>query len=117
MIVPLQYAVPANGLTVGAPSSYYWWGVGGAAGTKFRANGTAVVEAGWLSGLSPVLFGSNLPIRDVVRYMRPYLTTRFSANPGTQTFGVIVGLWGMNKAVFPNITTTWQVFGPPANAT
>jgi len=111
---------PANYGFGGRTSSAYYWAGQANNGVKFANFGTNPVEAGWLSGLTgpQALGASNLPIRDVIRYMRPNSVTRFGVAPSI-VFSVFVGLWGKSKAVFPfgsGQTNTWQVFGNPANA-
>jgi hypothetical protein len=112
---------PANYGFGGRTSSAFYW-VGAANNfVKYPNGGTFPVEAGWLSGITgPVALGSsNLPIRDVVRYMSPNRVTRFGPTPSILST-VFVGMWGKSKAVFPEgsaQTNTWQVFGIPANAT
>jgi hypothetical protein len=114
MLTPLTYGTLANGPTSSAPSSYYWFGIGGAAGTKFRANGTATVEAGFLSGLASTVFGSNLPARTNAYYgFAPSRTNRFTT--ASALFANFVGIY-KRLAVFP-VFAGWQVFGSPTNAT
>jgi hypothetical protein len=108
MLIPLSYAVATNGLVGGSGAAYYFTGSDGTNDRKFRT-GAAVVEAGWLSGITasaPV--GSNLPVRDVVRYSRVTSNARFGSNPTVS--GTFVGLYAPgNRAVFPG-TTGWPLW-------
>jgi hypothetical protein len=112
MLTPATYGFGSR-LSVAA---FYWEGLN-ANGVKSTNAGTNIVEAGWLSGLGfSAPSGSNMPTPKVFVYSSPggnAPSTRFT----TPRFPNFVGLWGKSKAVFPTTLGTWQVFGPPANAT
>jgi len=103
MLLPSTYAIPANGAVGGSGTGYYYYGSDGSNRRKFRV-GPAVVEAGWLSGFTAAApVGSNLRIRDVVRYFRVTSNIRFTASPSISL--MLVARFGNSNAVFPGIST------------
>ena len=111
MITAFSYGFAGN-----ISRAAFYWGGNNANGVKFGL-GTNIVEAGWMSGLGfSAPSGSNLPTPKVFVYSSPggnAPATRFTQN----RFPNFVGLWGKSRAVFPTNNTSWQVWGPPANAT
>jgi len=94
-------------------SSYYWTGISGNF-QKLLNLPNGQVTAGWLSGLvgGPPNPSSNLGPRVVSLYSNPSNQSRFGAIPLFPTSVNFVGLWGMNRAVFPHSNANWRVFPP-----
>jgi hypothetical protein len=113
MITPATYGFGSPRFTF---SAYYWEGIA-ANGTKNNAGGTQIVEAGWLAGLGwSAPSSSNLPTPKVFVYSSPGSNTP-SGRFTTPRFPNFVGMWGGRWAVFPTTFGSWQVWGPPSNAT
>lgn len=109
MLIPASYAIPANGAVGGSGAAYYYTGSDGTNRRKFRS-GAAIVEAGWLSGIPSTVVapvGSNLTIRDVVRYFSVTSNARFSATPNIS--GAFATRIGKHAHVFPG-NTSWVLW-------
>jgi len=111
MLVPSQYGLPLRAL-----SSYYWTGQNGNS-LKFPVGIgiAAIVEAGFLSGLTTGSGTGNLTQRAVAIYSTASNALRFSGASFAATAN-FVGTIGFRRMVFP-LFAGWRVHGSPANAT